>query len=155
MMSCGMRFHQTPNHLVKVFGSSCWWRLALLAMVTAILDLPSRSTAQRVLADISDHIFSDDLESGGNCVNGCVREVAIDSVAVADGEVFCDEIRVQNLLDFTAGDVRGGAINVVHSCTDAEGNIFYQVRGESYRIPWLPCYCMKLSLRFIWNAAVC
>lgn len=38
--------------------------------------------------------------------------------------------RVQNLLDFTEDDVKGGSLNVVHSCSDEEGELMYQVRKK-------------------------
>lgn len=79
------------------------------------------------LLDVSDDIEVRDLELGGECENGCVRRVA-SAVARATGEIDCD-LRVQNLLDHTKEDVAGGALNVVHSCSDAEENLMYQV-GE-------------------------
>lgn len=87
--------------------------------------LPACLGTLRVLGDLNDTIGSDDLEPGAVCENGCVREV-VNGVAVSLGEVDC-ELLVQNLLDHTNEDVSSGALNVVHSCTNADGDLLYEV----------------------------
>lgn len=86
---------------------------------------PACLGALRDLGCVTDTIESDDLGQGAVCENGCVREVT-SGVAVSVGEVDC-ELLVQNLLDHTDGDVSGGALNVVHSCTNADGDLLYEV----------------------------
>ena len=106
---------------------TCYWRTAKLATVMlAMCELRSCQAAQRTLLDITDYVEAEDLEQGGNCGDGCVRQV-VDAVAPALGEIDC-ELRVENLLDHTDQDVAGGTLNVVHSCADADGNLMYQVR---------------------------
>lgn len=77
------------------------------------------------LIDVYDVIQAEDLQSGGNCGTGCVRELSY-AVASVAGEAKCDVV-VQNLLDHQKSDVRGGTLNIVHACTDSEGNLKYQV----------------------------
>lgn len=98
-----------------------------MACLTLLQIQSCRAGSRTYLLDVSDDIEVRDLELGGECENGCVRRVA-SAVARATGEIDCD-LRVQNLLDHTKEDVAGGALNVVHSCTDAEGKLMYQV-GE-------------------------
>lgn len=86
-----------------------------------------------VLRDLgltADAVDSDHVSPGGSCESGCVRTV-VDAVAISLGEVDCGELgglRVENLLDHTDEDVMGGALNVVHYCSNAEGELMYQVR---------------------------
>lgn len=92
----------------------------------AMCEWRSCQAAQRTLLDVTDHVEAEDVEQSGNCVGGCVRQV-VDAVAPALGQIDC-ELRVENFLDHTDQDVAGGSLNVVHSCTDADGNLLYQVR---------------------------
>lgn len=103
-------------------------RTAVAAVALSFTLLPQGCWAAiRTLFDTSDTISSQNLQSGGGCENGCVRRV-VDAVARAYGDIKC-ELRVQNLLDHIQEDVTGGALNVVHSCLDADGNPRYQVGG--------------------------
>ena len=133
---------------------TCCWRTAKIATVMlAMCEWRSSQAAQRTLMDITDHVEAEDLELSGNCGGGCVRQV-VDAVAPALGEIDC-ELRVENLLDHTDQDVAGGSLNVVHSCSDADGNLLYQVRlvrgrerdqrGHSSSIPMVePTTFLKL-----------
>lgn len=105
---------------------TCWRTAKIATVMLAMCEWRSCQAAQRTLLDITDHVEAEDVEQSGNCVGGCVRQV-VDAVAPALGEIDC-ELRVQNLLDHTDQDVAGGNLNVVHSCTDADGNLLYQVR---------------------------
>lgn len=107
---------------------TCCWRIAvkIATVMLAMCKWRSCEAAQRTLMDITDHVEAEDLELSGNCGGGCVRQV-VDAVAPALGEIDC-ELRVENLLDHTDQDVAGGSLNVVHSCSDADGNLLYQVR---------------------------
>lgn len=116
-------------------------RIVQAATLAVVLASRNCLAVQRALADTTDFVESDDLEPGGSCENGCVRQV-VDAVARASGQVDC-ELRVQNLLDHTRDDAVGGALNVVHSCTDADGNLRYQVseKGQQWKAPlvdWTP-----------------
>lgn len=82
--------------------------------------------ARVALLDVTDEVDAGDIERGGECEVGCVRRYS--AVAAASGEIDCD-LRVLNMLDHTTNDVAGGALNVVHSCTDADGSPKYEV-GE-------------------------
>lgn len=83
----------------------------------------------RDLGLTADAVGSEHVAQGGSCANGCVRTV-VDAVAISLGEVDCDlgGLRVENLLDHTDEDVMGGALNVVHYCSNVEGELMYQVR---------------------------
>lgn len=108
-------------------GSARRWRAArAITVLLAMCETRSCFAAQRILMDVTDVVTTEDLEQSGNCGSGCVRKV-VDAVAPALGEIDC-ELRVENLLDHTDQDVAGGSLNVVHSCSDAEGNALYQVR---------------------------
>lgn len=94
-------------------------------LVSFIRQLRTCSAALRELVDVTDDIQDLDWEVGGQCADGCVRQL-VDAVASVSGEIDCD-LRVQNLLDHTKEDVVGGMLNVVHSCMDSSGNAVYQV----------------------------
>lgn len=107
--------------LARSFGKG-----ATLLLVVLLCGAPSTCLgALRAIGDFTDTISSDDVGTGAACANGCVREV-MSGVVVSVGEVDCD-LQVQNLLDHTDGDVSGGALNVVHSCTNADGDLLYEV----------------------------
>lgn len=120
--------------------ASRWhWNALFLACLAVFQIQHCRAGSPVYLLDVTDDVEVRDLELGGQCESGCVRRVA-SAVARSAGEVDCD-LRVQNLLDHTEEDVAGGALNVVHSCTDAEGNLMYQVgqrekgrRGDGKRV---------------------
>lgn len=130
-MPCGVSGARTKRWRIAL------WRLVLVALCFASFELRTSLAVQRTLVDITDYIESEDLEQTGDCVKGCVRQVA-NAEARAWGEVDC-ELRVENLLDHTKDDVAGGALNVVHSCADADGNLIYQVGAESERGLGVPC----------------
>lgn len=97
------------------------------------LGTPTCHSLLRHLGDASDSVSSQDLEAGGDCPNGCVRTV-VNAQASVVGEIDCD-LRVQNLLDHIDEDVVGGAMNVVHSCTNDAGDLLYEVRGLPASFP--------------------
>eukprot|EP00903_Cladosiphon_okamuranus_P014756 g13673.t1 len=105
-------------------------RAALLALgAFALLPAPCAGIL-RDLGLTADSVESEHIAQGGSCADGCVRTV-VDAVAISLGEVDCDPesgLRVENLLDHTDEDVMGGALNVVHYCSDAEGELMYQAR---------------------------
>lgn len=113
--------------LIRPAGT--WRALARTAALLVILVGHACRAAQRELIDVSDYVNIEDIEPAGACTSGCVRTV-VEAVARVKGEIECD-LRVQNLLDHTKDDVRGGALNVVHSCSDSEGNLAYQVRRRA------------------------
>lgn len=80
----------------------------------------------QALIDVADVITAEDIQVGGPCVNGCVRRLSKAVLPVA-GEADCDLV-VQNLFDHKRSDVHGGTLNIVHSCTDANGDLRYQVK---------------------------
>lgn len=111
--------------IARAFGKA-----SILLLVVLLCGAPPTCLgALRAIGDFTDTISSDDLGTGAVCANGCVREV-MSGVAVSIGEVDCD-LQVQNLLDHTEGDVLGGALNVVHSCTNADGDLLYEVRTST------------------------
>lgn len=98
---------------------SLWAAMCYLALCLCVQGV----TSQRQLIDVNDIITAEDI--AGECANGCVRYLTR-AVAGVTGETECD-LRVQNLLDHTKNDVDGGTLNVVHACSDADGNLVYQV----------------------------
>lgn len=102
------------------------------ALLLGALGLPTPCLG--VLRDLgltADYVDSEHVAQGGSCETGCVRTV-VDAVAISLGEVDCDlelgGLRVENLLDHTDEDVKGGALTVVHYCSNADGDLLYQAR---------------------------
>lgn len=95
-----------------------------------VLRVPQTS-GQRLLLDIVDTVSKEDIDVGGECVDGCSRKV-VSAVAAVAGETDCD-LRVLNLLDHIDRDVEGGTLSIVHSCFDENSNLFYQVRRSSWQ----------------------
>lgn len=107
-----------------------YWRSASAAVLLGLAPAPCLG----ILRDLGltvDSVDDQHLAQGGSCESGCVRTV-VDSVAVSLGEVDCDlpvgGLRVENLLDHVKEDVMGGALNVVHYCSNADGKLLYAVR---------------------------
>ncbi|CAM9857841.1 unnamed protein product, partial [Scytosiphon promiscuus] len=92
-----------------------------------VLGTPTCLGVLRHLGDTNDSVSLSDLEAGGSCQDGCVRTV-VNAQAQGVGEVDC-ALRVQNLLDHYDADVVGSALNVVHSCTNDEGDLLYEGQG--------------------------
>lgn len=98
------------------------------AAVLLVLGAPTCLGLLRHLGDTSDSVSALDFEAGGACEDGCVRTV-VNAETPALGEVDC-ALRVQNLLDHYDGDVEGAALNVVHSCSNEDGELLYEVRDR-------------------------
>lgn len=120
------------NTTMVVRAAAAYWRpwcAALLLGGALLLGAPTPCLG--VSRDLG--LTGDFVAAGGSCEGGCVRTV-VDAVAISLGEVDCDPplggLRVENLLDHTKEDVMGGALNVVHYCSDAEGELVYQARRE-------------------------
>lgn len=114
---------------LRLGGSSAafgWSLLARAAVLLVAFGAPGCLGVLRRLGSTSDAVVASDIEAGGPCEGGCVRTV-VDAEVYAIGEVDC-ELRVENFLDHTDEDVVGGSLNVVHSCTNADGDLMYQVR---------------------------
>ncbi|CAM9167327.1 unnamed protein product, partial [Ectocarpus sp. 8 AP-2014] len=104
------------------------WSLARAAVLLVAFGAPACLGVLRRLGSTSDAVVAADIEPGGPCEAGCVRTV-VNAEVYAAGEVDC-ELRMENLLDHTDEDVLGGSLNVVHSCTNAAGDLLYQDQGE-------------------------
>lgn len=116
---------------LRAGGSSSAAAFGLSVVRAAVLlvafGAPACLGVLRRLGSTSDAVVAADIEAGGPCEGGCVRTV-VDAEVYAAGEIDC-ELRVENLLDHTDEDVKGGSLNVVHSCTNADGDLMYQVRA--------------------------
>ncbi|CAB1113376.1 unnamed protein product [Ectocarpus sp. CCAP 1310/34] len=123
---CGpaVRLGGSSSAAAAAFG----WSIARAALLLVAFGAPACLGVLRRLGSTSDAIVAADIEPGGPCDAGCVRTV-VNAEVYAAGEVDC-ELRVENLLDHTDEDVLGGSLNVVHSCTNAAGDLLYQDQGE-------------------------
>lgn len=101
--------------------------VTMLMLLLLLLLSEQCVSGQRLLVDVHDSISEADMNVDGACVDGCTRQV-VEGVGAGSGETDCD-LRVLNLLDHVDGDVQGGTLSIVHSCTDSSNSLRYQVRA--------------------------